>query len=401
MIDRYIVILWLTWYFYNYGIPPFLLFMINKLHFCLDFFTFYNNALYGDDYWFYGYEDELENTKNESNIQIKEKEIPKYENKYLDDMRRINKQWVFTEEEEREMLKLSEQFFYNNNQKVKERIEEITNEIIHLEKEILYDDVDSFDYVKSYEYGEENEITHKNSLNDINEERRRQIKDLQEKYNELKLQSETEEAIRENKKTSEEKAKQVIINKRLELLKNSYVMEKTPIGNVLMIYDVNKETFKYYSDCNIPYRYLEVVGRKYVKFFNCRPIFIDIEEEMHLFEEKWEKDQTIKKLRKEEEEKKEVQNIELNKKKNVFTKFKSYNRERGGKISMAPPPKNSISNIKIDEKRENEKIIIKEKANRYTYEGKFVNFNFLKKIERKIFNKKLGLSFADFKKLSK
>jgi hypothetical protein len=359
--------------------------MINKLHFCLDFFSFYNNILYCDDFWLDGYEDELENTKNESNIQIKEKEIQKYENKYLDDMRRINKQWVFTEEEEREMLKLSEQFFYDNNQKVKDRIEEIINEIIHLEKEILYDDVDYFDY----EYGEENEITHKNSLNDINEERRRQIKDLQEKYNELKLQSETEEAIQENKKTSEEKAKQVIINKRLELLNNSYVMEKTPIGNVLMIYDVNKETFKYYSDCNIPYRYLEVVGRKYVKFFNCRPIFIDIEEEMCLFEEKWEKEQSIKKIK------------ELNKKKNVFTKFKSYNRERGGKISMAPLPKNSISNIKIDEKRENEKIILKEKANRYTYEGKFANFNFLKKIERKIFNKKLGLSFADFKKLSK
>jgi hypothetical protein len=46
-------------------------------------------------------------------------------------------------------------------------------------------------------------------------------------------------------------------------------------------------------------------------------------------------------------------------------------------------------------------ILLKERANRYTYEGKFANFNFLQKIEKKIFNKKLGLSFAEFKKLGK
>jgi len=44
---------------------------------------------------------------------------------------------------------------------------------------------------------------------------------------------------------------------------------------------------------------------------------------------------------------------------------------------------------------------MKESANRYTYEGKFANFNFLQKIDRKIFNKKLGISFADFKKMKK
>ena len=68
---------------------------------------------------------------------------------------------------------------------------------------------------------------------------------------------------------------------------------------------------------------------------------------------------------------------------------------------MAAPPKNSIPNKSIIEKKENEKILLKERANRYTYEGKIANFNFLQKIERKVFNKKLGLSFADFKKMRK
>ena len=68
---------------------------------------------------------------------------------------------------------------------------------------------------------------------------------------------------------------------------------------------------------------------------------------------------------------------------------------------MAAPPKNSIPNKSVTENKENEKIVLKERANRYTCEGKFANFNFLQKIDRKIFNKKLGLSFADFKKMKK
>jgi hypothetical protein len=130
-----------------------------------------------------------------------------------------------------------------------------------------------------------------------------------------------------------------------------------------------------------------------------------MEEELRLFEEKWAKEQELIKMREEDNKKiSETQksNNEVVKKKNVFAKFKSYNKDAGGKISMAPPPKNSIPNNKtISENKENEKILLKERANRYTYEGKFANFNFLKKIDRKIFNKKLGLSFADFKQMKK
>ena len=126
-----------------------------------------------------------------------------------------------------------------------------------------------------------------------------------------------------------------------------------------------------------------------------------------MFEEKWEKEQEIKKNKEEEDKKKaeeaakNQQPISEGKKKNIFAKFKSYNKDAGGKISMAVPPKNSIPNKSVNETKENEKVLLKERANRYTYEGKFANFNFLQKIERKVFNKKLGLSFSDFKKMKK
>jgi hypothetical protein len=47
----------------------------------------------------------------------------------------------------------------------------------------------------------------------------------------------------------------------------------------------------------------------------------------------------------------------------------------------------------------NEKVLLKENANRYSYEGKLSNFNFLKKVDRKVVDKKYGMTFADFKRL--
>ena len=395
MIDKYILILWITWYCYKYGLPYNLLNVIKYIFNNYDkFFTLYNKIMYGD-FFEYDFDDDYENENDLQNKEMNKKEIKevkKYEDKYLNEIRNLSKEWLFTEDEKIEMSNISNDFFHNIKEEIINKMKEINEEIANLQKEMWEED-----YVDSFSH-DENNIICENSLDILRKEK---MKELIEAHKTLNLQIETEEGIVKLKKLSEKNSIQDIINKRLNRLENCYIIEKTPIGNVLMIYDKNKEAFKYYSDCNIPYRYLEVVGRKYIKTFNCRPIYIDMEEELKLFEERWEKEQIIKKMKKEEEEKKiEIEQInpEKNKKKNVFAKFKSYNKDSGGKMSMAPP-KNSIPNINFDEKKENEKIILKEKANRYTYEGKFVNFNFLKKIERKVFNKKLGLSFSDFKKL--
>ena len=205
-------------------------------------------------------------------------------------------------------------------------------------------------------------------------------------------------------KQSEEMAKKIIIDQRLDKLKNCFIIENTPLGNVLMIFDKELETFKYYSDNTIPYRYLETVGRKYAKQFCCRPIFVDMEEELKISDVKWEKEKEDK-IKKEEDDriKKEEaikNNITIEEKKNVFTKFKSYNKDAGtGHINIGAPPKNSISNKQLTEKQEQEKILLKERANRYTYEGKFANFSFIKKVDRKLVDKKFAMTFADFKKM--
>ena len=404
MIDKALLLIWAIWYFNAYGPPPLLFNLIIRFYnLYTDFFMFYDKIVY-PDFW----DNEESNKENLDKIEIiteAPKEPPKYEDKYLEDIRTLNKEWEFTEDENSILPKLIEDFCNGYIESRTNRIEEITKEIINLEKEIA-EDVDSFNYVEDLD-DEGDELIHEKTLEERNNDRRTKIQELQEEANKIKIQIQTEEGIEELKNESINKARQYIINTRLDKLKNCYVIEKTPIGNVLMIYEKDRESFKYYSDCNIPYRYLEVVGRKYVKLFGCRPIFVDMEEELRLFEEKWEKEQEIKKNKEEEDKKKaeeaakNQQPIPEGKKKNVFAKFKSYNKDAGGKISMAVPPKNSIPNKSVSETKENEKVLLKERANRYTYEGKFANFNFLQKIERKVFNKKLGLSFSDFKKMKK
>ena len=404
MIDKALLLIWAIWYFNAYGPPPLLFNLIIRFYnLYTDFFMFYDKIVY-PDFW----DNEESNKENLDKIEIiteAPKEPPKYEDKYLEDIRTLNKEWEFTEDENSILPKLIEDFCNGYIESRTNRIEEITKEIINLEKEIA-EDVDSFNYVEDLD-DEGDELIHENTLEERNNERRTKIQELQEEANKIKIQIQTEEGIEELKNESINQARQYVINTRLDKLKNCYVIEKTPIGNVLMIYEKDRESFKYYSDCNIPYRYLEVVGRKYVKLFGCRPIFVDMEEELRLFEEKWEKEQEIKKNKEEEDKKKaeeaakNQQPISEGKKKNIFAKFKSYNKDAGGKISMAVPPKNSIPNKSVNETKENEKVLLKERANRYTYEGKFANFNFLQKIERKVFNKKLGLSFSDFKKMKK
>lgn len=396
MIDKTVFFIWIIWYLNTYGYVHVLFNLIVRLHnFSTDFFIFYNNVLY-PDYW--TYENlEYDNNNTEINTEENQKKTPKYEDKYLEDIKKLDKDWEFTEDENNELIKLIDEFC-NNYIKTKEnRIKEITAEIINLENEID-DDSGSFTYIEDC-----NDDSHKDTIEDRNKRKRTDIEELQEEVTKIKFEIESEEGLSQINKNSVEQARQYIINKRLDKLKNCYIIEKTPNGNVIMIYDKERETFKYYSDINIPYKYLEVVGRKYVKSFDCRPIFVDMEEELQLFEEKWDKEELRKeedKIKADEIAKNKQPNSEV-KKKNVFAQFKSYNKDTGGKISMAPPPKNSIPNSSVTQNKETGKIILKERANRYTCEGKFTNFNFLQKVDRKIFNKKLGLSFSDFKKMKK
>jgi uncharacterized protein YfcZ (UPF0381/DUF406 family) len=394
-IDKSVIIVFLMYYFYRYGIPLEISNYFYKLYIdSFHLFLIHSKIYYSNDS---NSDIELLQQNKSTDKNIEEYQQKKYEDKYIEDIRRVNKEWKFTEDEEKLIFELKHNFFNEYLENSTERIEYITKEIVGIEKEIIEDN----NYVKCLEDFDDNEDQ---IVNETLEEKRNKIKKLQEENNYIKEKFETEKGLTDLMIKSQERSRRNIIDNRIDKLKNCYVMEKTPIGNVLMIYDKEHSKFRYYSDSSIPYRYLEVVGRKYVKSFNCRPIFVDMEEELKLFEEKWDKEQILKKERDEEklkmEETKNLQNTEI-KKKNVFAKFKSYNNEIGIKGSMVPPKNSSNLNKNVIEQKENEKVLIKENANCYIYDGKLSNFNFLKNVEKKVFNKKLGFTFADFKKIKK
>jgi hypothetical protein len=198
---------------------------------------------------------------------------------------------------------------------------------------------------------------------------------------------------------SREKSKNYMISQRLDKLMNNFVLDNTPLGNVIMTYNNKKEVFEYYSDNSIPYRFLETVARKYVTTYFCRPLYIDMEEELKESEKKILEQENKEKIQKEKEKEDELNNKNVVVKKSVFAKFKSYNKESWstGKTTGAAPPKNSIPNNLTKNTNDN-KILLKENTNRYNYQGKIANFSLLKKIDKKDISKKYAMSFAEFKK---
>ena len=228
---------------------------------------------------------------------------------------------------------------------------------------------------------------------------------------EAKEEEPTKPIIFEEKYKEEyKKAEDTELSKeRLDQLKNSILMERTPLGNVVMYYDSSRETFIYYSDSTIPYRYLEVVARKYVVTNRCKKLYIDMEKELKEAQEKLEKKQKEEerlKLEEENKEKNEKEGLPTSTpvKKNVFAKLKNYNRDNSLKTAGIPSDNKSVSKKVIPPPDKNatstsEALLLKENANRYSYEGKVVNFSFLKKVERKVVDKRYAMNFADFKKM--
>lgn len=374
----------------------------NELLFFLSYFLGYVFVVYG----LYKKHQELHNEqykilnkiaaeKNEIHVEtvipFKKQVIP-YEEKYLLQVRNMTNEYVFTDEELETEAKMLRQLEEEENSNVSQTILVLNEKIDELKMRLL-------------EVDENGDLD--NSVNSKKDETiLQQIKTSFEneiKTNETKI-SELLENVVKNSETLKEKAKQYIIDEQLKKFKQKILIENTPIGNVIFFYNHEKLAFEYYSDLTIPYRYLETVCRKYVLTYNYRPLYVDMEEELKEYERKLEEKEKIKL----------ETNVANKNKKQVFAKFKSYNTEAGtGRINKAPPPKNNIPQnrlnisknvIKIDldgKETNGGKMLLKENANRYSYQGKMCNFNFLKKVDRKDVDKKYTLSFADFKKMNK
>jgi hypothetical protein len=211
-----------------------------------------------------------------------------------------------------------------------------------------------------------------------------------------------------------EAARKHVLDKKLEGFINNYVLESTPQGNVYMRYNSSKNSFEYFSNNTIPYRYLEPVGRKYVLTYFCKPLFIDIEEELKKAQVKKDIENQEKKDKKEQKDKDDKEkgpNGLIVKDKDIFTKLKSYNNDttstaimksknrQSGNMPLPPQIQANLPNV--NSSGPPEKMLLKECANRYTWEGRMSNLPLIKKVEKKHVDKNYEMSFADFKKMQK
>ena len=350
--------------------------------------------------------------KPEEKEKEKEKVEEKFEDKYLQRFKAFKNEYSFTETElELEQQKYNElkNTFVDEKNKAIEEINNKINKIKRIIACVVFDENgELIDVTKDgiqrlikyfnieYEYNEDPESY---VLSDLFAELSEILTESQQKIKEVEEKNVSDDDFKQQ-------AYQYMLNKKLDGYMNNYVNDMTPLGNVYMRYNNSKKSFEYYSNNTIPYRYLEPVGRKFVLTYFCKPLFIDIEDELNKSKLKKEEHDAIKK--KEQSEKSE----QPNDKKNVFAKLKSYNNNNNNQTSNSSemmkmekrnvlPPQMKANLPNVNNTATHEEMLLKENANRYTWEGRLSNMSLLKKVDRKVVDKKYAMTFADFKRLQK
>jgi hypothetical protein len=342
--------------------------------------------------------------KNEEKPKVEKKEI-KFEDKYLEKYKAFKNEYSFTEEEklqeEQKYIELQNIFNKEKEKGLKETGDKLEIIMSIFDKGGKTKPEGIEELMKYYnmedEYDDDPEHYDLTELmNDLTDTRKATEDEYEEFSNMVFSEEETREA-----------AKQHILDKKLEGFINNYVLEMTPQGNVYMRYNSSKKSFEYFSNNTIPYRYLEPVGRKYVMTYFCKPLFIDIEEELKKAQQKKEQEEQEKKDKKEQKDKDDKE--KGTKDRDIFAKLKSYNNDPATAAimksknrqssSMPLPPQIQANLPNVNSSVPPEKMLLKENANRYTWEGRITNLPMIKKVEKKHVDKNYEMSFADFKKM--
>ena len=155
-------------------------------------------------------------------------------------------------------------------------------------------------------------------------------------------------------------------NNELEnIWKTRILYEHTPIGNIIMFYNIYKKGYAYYSDVHMTYTLLNAVAMKYVRIFCCRDLFIDDNITPKDYPSPFIKLEEIQE--KEEEERKNENN----------SKNKTI---RNGPFIKIKKKIESITNEELEKPKQDQHLY---NVNKFIYMGKISNFSFLQKIHKK------------------
>ena len=153
------------------------------------------------------------------------------------------------------------------------------------------------------------------------------------------------------------------------------------VGEVLMYYDSELESFVYYSKTKeIPYKYLETVARKYVINYDCKKIYVDIRKEYEKGVNKCKEIKEREKANDTEQTGTDAEPTAANKKRQLFVKLKSYNRK-----------------AEVNSKQKDKIYILREHSNRYSYRGKIEEYK--EPVPSECENTDPTIDFSTFKKI--
>ena len=143
----------------------------------------------------------------------------------------------------------------------------------------------------------------------------------------------------------------------LDSLKNNIVFDETPLGKIIMLYDKNLEGFKWYCNTShVTYETLSTLARKYVINYDCKRLYISLEDELNKNKE------ILKKTIEEANKNKSEQRVRLLHRKDIV-----------------------------------DKLLIKNNIIKFKYGGKLYEYENINDKKAKPTSKKL--TFSDFKKL--
>lgn len=181
-------------------------------------------------------------------------------------------------------------------------------------------------------------------------------------------------------------------------LKDRYVQELTPGGEVIMTY--NHETESYHYWCNnrsIRYLTLDAVAQKFAIDHNCKTVCVDYNAEYEKAKQKIieklkqkldaKQENKLKEENEDNEENRELEkdtneNENENKPKSVFASFKNYNTS-------------NMKNEETDEQRH----ILPEKTNRFSYRGKIDDWIESRERLKEKDNTVKNINFSTFKRM--
>ena len=361
-----------------------------------------------------------QDSKKTQELEAAQKEQPvsveKYEDKYLEKFRKFPNIFLFTEDELAQEKTVYDKLKNTYDANMKKDIHNCQEKIAKYQKKIesmepIMDALNNSEkldgthlavklLIQYHEIEEEFEEDPDDfDLDELFNDFKNEYNDVKTDYNELTTS--LEELTNVEPLDFIQKTKETITNNKLDGYINNYILETTPLGNVYMRYNNKKQSFEYFSNSTIPYRYLETIGRKYVMNYWCKPLFVDLEEELNKAKNKV-----------------SINTNTSNNTTNNNTSSKPHVPSGPNRVkkytSEVKPTKNRVqteftlpSHVKANLPDVNntgsqtEKQLLKETSNRYTWEGRIANLSLLKKVDKKLVDKKLALSFADFKMLQK